>query len=112
MMPQLNRQLTLEALQRTPDSAGGYTEDWHVLGQLWASVKAGTGKEAEFEGLSITTVSYKITVRAAPYGAPSRPAPGQRFRDGTRLFRLLAVTEANKNPMYLMCWAREEEVKV
>ena len=62
------------------------------------------------EGLSISTIPYKITVRAAPHGAPSRPIPGQRFRDGVRIFRILSVTELDKGSRYLTCVAREEEI--
>ena len=66
--PQLNRKLVLEAPLRVPDGAGGFSESWGALGVLWASVRAGTGREAEAAGLSISTVPYKITVRAAPGG--------------------------------------------
>lgn len=110
MTPNLNRKLTLETLYRTRDDAGGYTESWHGLGVLWASVQPGTGREAELEGLSISSVPYRITVRAAPMGSPSRPKPGQRLRDSERIFRLIAVTEAKGSAHYLTCFAREEEV--
>lgn len=110
MTPKLNRKLNLETLYRTRDDAGGYTESWHSLGVLWASVLPGSGREAELEGLTISSVPYKITVRAAPIGAASRPKPGQRLRDGSRNFRLVAVTEAKTDARYLICFAREEEV--
>ncbi len=109
--PNLTRKLKLETAYRTRDSAGGYETTWSVLGELWAEIKAGTGNEAELAGLSISTVPYKITVRAAPFGAPSRPVAGQRLRDGERVFRVLAVTEADAEARYLTCFAREEEVK-
>lgn len=109
--PRLNRKLTLEAPDRVADGAGGYVTTWSVRGELWAAVRAGSGNEAERAGLSISTVPYKITVRAAPDGAPSRPVAGQRLRDGGRVFRVLAVTEADAAARYLTCFAREEEVK-
>ncbi|WP_440486719.1 phage head completion protein, partial [Salipiger bermudensis] len=49
-----------------------------------------------------------ITVRGAPLGASNRPLPGQRFRQQTRLFRIVAVTEAEPGGLYLTCEAREE----
>lgn len=110
-MPELNRKLKLEAPYRTRDDAGGYTTNWSVLGELWASIRAGTGNEAELAGLSISTVPFKITVRAAPIGAPSRPVAGQRLRDGERVFRVLAVTETDAKARFLTCFAREEEVQ-
>jgi len=109
--PRLNRKLKLETAYRTRDDAGGYETTWAVLGELWCAVKAGTASEAEVAGLPISTAPYKITVRAAPFGAASRPVAGQQMRDGERVFRLLAVTEADEGAKYLTCFAREEEVK-
>ena len=42
-------------------------------------------------GVILSNTAYRITVRSAPYGAPSRPAPEQRFREGTRVFRIEEV---------------------
>lgn len=105
----LTRKLVLEEPQKVTDGAGGFTEVWVALGVLWADVHAGTGREREAAGLfTVSTVPYRITVRAAPHGAPSRPKPDQRFRDGERLFRIMAVTERDPHGMYLECFAREE----
>lgn len=106
--PVLNRRLTLEAPQQAADGAGGYIETWAALGVLWGEVKPGTGREISGEGTALTRVSYRITVRGAPMGAPSRPKPEQRFREGTRLFHILAVTERDPRGLYLTCFAEEE----
>jgi head-tail adaptor len=107
--PSLNRRLVLEEPQKVSDGAGGFTEVWIALGVLWAEIRAGTGSERETAGLvTVSTVPYRITVRGAPYGAPSRPKPDQRLRDGDRLFRIMAVTEREPSGMYLECFAREE----
>jgi head-tail adaptor len=106
---ELTRKLVLEEPQKVSDGAGGFSEVWVVLGILWADVRAGAGREREAAGLfTVSTVPYRITVRAAPHGAPSRPKPDQRFRDGDRLFRILAVTERDAKGVYLECFAREE----
>jgi hypothetical protein len=55
-------------------------------------------------------VPYRIIVRAAPVGDDRRPRPEQRFREGERLFRILAVAEADRGQHYLTCFAREEVV--
>ena len=82
---------------------------WVALGVLWAEVRAGTGREREAAGLyTVSTVPYRITVRGAPHGAPSRPRSDQRFRDGERIFRIMAVTERDPQGTYLECFAREE----
>lgn len=51
---------------------------------------------------------YRIILRAAPEGAPSRPIPGQRFRQGNRLFAIAAVTETDVKGGHLTCFATEE----
>ncbi len=107
-MVRLNRRLVLEDAQTVPDGAGGFEETWIPLGALWAHVKAGTGREKAAELATLSTVPYRITVRAAPVGAPSRPKPEQRFRDGERVFRIQAVTEDEEAGTYLVCFAREE----
>ncbi|SEW20694.1 phage head-tail adaptor, putative, SPP1 family [Aliiroseovarius sediminilitoris] len=106
--PVLNRKLTLEAPVRTPDGAGGFTQSWQAVGELWAEIKPRTGRERAAGLATVSTIAFRITVRAAPDGAPSRPEPDQRFRAGSRLFRILAVTEADVGAHYLTCFAQEE----
>jgi head-tail adaptor len=104
----LNRRLVLEGAQRQPDGAGGFAEVWQPVGTVWAEVIPGTGREAGLVEATIASVSYRITVRGAPDGAPSRPRPDQRFRDSSRVFRILAVTERDRRGQYLTCFAQEE----
>lgn len=104
----LNRKLVLEAPVRALDGAGGHVETWTALGTLWASVKSGTGRESRSEFLTLSKVPYRIIVRAAPEGSPSRPRPEQRFREGNRVFRILAVSEYDARAHYLICHAKEE----
>jgi head-tail adaptor len=104
--PVLSRRLVLEAPERVADGAGGYSESWVARGRIWAEVAPrGTGREVD---AAISRLSHKITVRAAPQGAPSRPTAAMRFRDGTRLYRIEAVTEADADGRYLICIASEE----
>lgn len=106
--PHLNRTLVLEAPMRVGDGAGGYTRDWQVKGVLWAEVKAGSGRDTSDFATAISRVPYRITVRATPFGAPSRPVAGQRFRDGDRIFQINAVAERDAQARYLTCFAEEE----
>ena len=106
--PVLNRKLVLEEPQRVADGAGGFTTSWVALGTLWAEIRAGTGRERAAEFLTVSTIPFRITVRAAPEGAPSRPRPEQRFTAGSRIFRILAVTESDPSGRYLVCFAQEE----
>lgn len=108
--PHLNRALTLEEAVDLPDGAGGFTRSWQALGVLWAELRPGSGRERAGDGAALSLSAYRITLRAAPVGHPTRPRPDQRFRDGTRLFRILAVAEADTRGRYLLCTAQEEVV--
>ncbi|MGI1663330.1 head-tail adaptor protein [Palleronia sp. KMU-117] len=106
--PRLNRPLALEVAERLPDGAGGFVDSWSALGTLWAEIRPGAGDERAQDFATLSRVSCRILVRAAPVGAPSRPRPEQRFRDGGRVWRILAVTESDATGAYLTCFAREE----
>ena len=108
--PRLNRRLTLEAPQRVADGAGGFSESWVALGEMWAEVAPRTGRERSVGGTALSSVAHRITVRAAPVGAPSRPEVNQRFREGSRLFLIEAVVERDPDGRFLTCFAQEETV--
>ncbi|GAA6149551.1 head-tail adaptor protein [Pseudooceanicola nitratireducens] len=108
MSPRLNRLLVLEDRQRQPDGSGGYSEAWVALGEIWADVSARTGRGTDLGPLATARTGYRIVVRGAPVGTPSRPVAGQRFREGPRLFRIEAVAERDSEGRYLICFAHEE----
>ena len=105
--PFLNRKLVLEARDTTPDGAGGFSTTWSTVGTHWGEISFRSGQERDIGQRSVASATLRIVVRAAPDGAPSRPKPNQRFREGSRIFEILAVTENNRNPQYLDCWAKE-----
>lgn len=109
-LPRLNREVVLEDPQRMPDGSGGFAETWVPLGTFWAEIRTGFGRESAADLMKVSTLAFRITVRAAPPGAPSRPRPEQRFREGSRLFRILAVAERDPAGTYLTCFAEEEVV--
>jgi head-tail adaptor len=106
--PNLNRRLQLEVPTRVADGAGGFQLTWTARGSLWAAVKPGSGREAPTVEAREAQVSYQITVRGAPVGSDARPKPEDRLREATRVFTVLAVTEADSRGQYLTCFAREE----
>ena len=106
--PQLNRSLVLEAPVQVADGAGGFGLTWATVGTLWGEVKAGSGRDTAGVEITLATVPYRVTVRGAPVGSPRRPLPQQRFRDGTRVYNIVAVTERDPDGLYLSCFAREE----
>lgn len=105
---QTTRALALEAPVDLPDGAGGLIRSWQVLGTLWAEVLPGTGRAAAGEEVSLGYTPFRITVRGAPPGSDERPQAGQRFREGGRLFTILAVTERDAAGGWLTCFAKEE----
>ena len=107
----LNRKLVLEAPAQTADGAGGFSTDWTALGTMWGNVTARSGRTVNGEGAVHSQVRYRIIVRSAPVGSSMRPKPEQRFKEGTRLYRIDAVSESDLAGLYLECWAHEEVVQ-
>ena len=56
---------------------------------------------------AIPDLRLRITVRSVPFDHPNRPVPGDRFREGDRLYAIDAVHEADHKGRYLACFARE-----
>ena len=69
-------------------------------------IEAGGADDGEAGTLS--KVALKITLRAAPIGASTRPQAGQRLREGTRVYSIDAVTLAHPGGRYVTCHATEE----
>lgn len=107
--PVLNVPLLLETPQRQADGMGGFRLAWAPVGQVWAEMKAGAGRETRAEVGPQSLVSWRITVRAAREGDPRRPRPDQRLRMGQRLFRIDAVAERDTQGRWLTCFATEED---
>lgn len=104
----LNHKLVLETPERASDGMGGFAETWAMLGTLWGEVKPRSGAERGGQGGPLSRVVLKITLRAAPFGAASRPRPEQRLRDGDRLYRILAVEDSDVGGHFLTVLAEEE----
>lgn len=107
-MPRMNRKMVLEAPVRTPDGAGGFEITWEALGTVWADVRVGAGRERAGVAVSLAQVPCKIILRSAPMGDSMRPAPDQRFRAGSQVMVIQAVTEDHPAGKYLTCYAIEE----
>jgi len=108
MSVNLNRKMVLERAERVADGAGGFTQAWVPVGTLWAALKPGSGRERLGAGVTVSSVPWRITVRAAPMDSSARVLPDQRLREGARVFRVTAVAEADADARYLTCFAIEE----
>lgn len=100
--------MSLERPVHVPDGAGGATCSWEPLGTLWAGLRALGAPRDEGGAVPSISTRWRVTVRAAEVGAPSRPVPGQRLRLGERIFAVEAVREREGDPRYLDCDAIEE----
>lgn len=103
----LSRKLVLEERVNTPDGKGGFCGGWQSLGTVWADVDARSGREALVGSRDVSKIKHRIIVRAAPMGSVRRPRADQRFREGTRIFSILAVSEFNARGRWLECWTEE-----
>lgn len=106
--PVLSHLLTLENHDVAPDGAGGFVQDWRVLGELWGEIKPRSGRRTRGETGPMSASRVQITVRACPIGHPARPVAGQRFRHGNRRFRIDAVNDLEPAGVYVVCDAIEE----
>ncbi len=106
----LNRKLVLEKKLRSSDGAGGYATSWISVGNLWADISAGSGRERTVAGGDLSEVRHMITVRSAPVSSSMRPRPDQRFREGTRVFVIDAVSDFDRFGRFLNCATREEKL--
>lgn len=97
-------------MSQVPDGAGGYTENWGILGVLWANVDARHGRVRNGGAVQTSVVRYRILVRSAPTGSDRRPKADQRFRDGSDVYVIDAVAPHDEAGLYLECWARSEVV--
>jgi head-tail adaptor len=104
----LNRPMALEEAHAAPDGAGGHEVTWTILGTHWTELRPGSGREVRGEIVPHGQMLFRIFLRASPQGSPQRPRPDQRFRDGERIFHILAVSEADPLGAYLICHAREK----
>jgi head-tail adaptor len=103
----LRRRLTLEARVAEPDGSGGFEAGWAALGLLWAELEPLGGGESFAGGRPRPRQRYRIVVRGAPWGAPSRPRADQRFRERPRVFDILSVAETDGEGWFLEILAEE-----
>ncbi len=103
----MKRRMALEAFEDAPDGGGGSAGFWRALGWHWAELRAVSARDARVGEVLRAEVSHRVTVRWRPDGAPSRPTAKQRFREGGRVFDIVAVAEADDKARALTCWVTE-----
>lgn len=101
------RRLTRLVQVRVADGAGGYTSTWEARGGIWADVKAGSGSARVTELGEEPRLRVRILTPAVPQGHDARVEPGNRLQEGTRLFEVEAVHEADQTGRVLVLFSRE-----
>lgn len=84
----LNRRLVLEAPVEAPDGQGGVTRSFETVATLWASVIPAGARNAFDADAAGVEVTHRIVLRRNP-----GITPRQRFRDGTTIYRIVALRE-------------------
>ena len=102
---ELTRRVTLEALNRTPDGAGGAVESWTTVATLFAAVRALSGGEGLAFDRMTGRATHEIIIR---YRADVKPA--MRFRLGTRTFEILALLDEEGRRRHLRCLVEERDL--
>ena len=85
----LNRRLTLEAPVETPDGTGGVTRGYADEATLWAQVIPVSARADVAAGSLGAGLRLRIVIRA--HGGIGT---WHRFRDGARIYRILALRES------------------
>ena len=107
MRRHFTRRLVRMVARRTSDGAGGFDRDWVPSGAIWADVKVRSGGQRTTELGEEPRLRLRIVTHAVPVGHAARPGAGDRLLDGSRLYEVEAVHEADAERRYLTCFANE-----
>jgi SPP1 family predicted phage head-tail adaptor len=87
----LNRRLTLEAPVESDDGAGGVTRSYAAVATLWASVEPVSARGEVAAAALGAAISHRIRIRTN-----ADVTLRYRFRDGARIFQIVAMRERDK----------------
>jgi SPP1 family predicted phage head-tail adaptor len=101
----LRQRLTLEALERTSDEGGGFTETWIEVATLSAALRPIGGGERVETGRLAGTITHEVVLRYR-----QGVVPAMRFRKATRIFHILAVIDVEERRRWLKCLCEERDL--
>ncbi len=102
MISKLRHRAALEVKTLTPDGAGGFSESWDAVAQLWCAVEPLAASDAFAAGKLESRVRHRLRIRRG-----LAVAAGNRLRVGERLFAVHAVIDEGP-PAPLVTLACEE----
>jgi SPP1 family predicted phage head-tail adaptor len=97
----LSERFTLEAPVRTADGGGGAGVAWETVAELWVHVRSITGDERLRHDQLAGRLTHEVWLRQR-LGV----APAMRFRQGSRLYEIVAVLEPRRRA-WLKCLCEE-----
>nr|WP_238941524.1 head-tail adaptor protein [Jannaschia sp. Os4] len=97
--------MTLLRPSEVADGSGGVVRGWVEVCGLWGEVKLRSGGARGGEWGASERVRVRIATRALPEGHPNRPRPGDRMRDGMRLWSVDAVAPEDGRGAWLRLFA-------
>lgn len=97
---ELNRRVTLQAVTRAPDGAGGYVETWIDLATIWSKVEALCGRELFLAQQVQAELSHRVTIRFR-----HKITPAMRLKYGIRILEIVAPINPDEGTelLQLMC---------
>lgn len=98
----LQHRLTLEAPVETPDGAGGVIRTYESVATLWATLQPLSARESMEAAQRGMTVTHRIVLRFSA-DITSR----HRFRDGSRIFRIVSLRDRDGRKRFLDIAAEE-----
>jgi SPP1 family predicted phage head-tail adaptor len=98
----LSRRLTLEEPVETPDGAGGVVRSFAAVAVLWASVAPVSARGSVEASHLAAGVTHRIVIRTGP-----QLSTRHRLREGTRIFRIVSLRDADDSGRFLEIHAEE-----
>jgi SPP1 family predicted phage head-tail adaptor len=98
----LRHRLVLEAPVETPDGAGGVTRTYQALTNVWAKVTPASARDQLVASAPGATVTHRIVIRRR-----NDVTTGHRFRLGARVYRILALRDADGGGQFTEIIAEE-----
>ncbi len=102
---ELRTRLSLEAPSRASDGGGGASITWQEVAEVWAAVRPQSAQENLALDRVAGSVSHEIVIRFR-----AGVTPKMRFRQGTRVFGILAAFDPDLRRHWLRCLAEERDL--
>lgn len=99
---ELRHRLVLEVPVETPDGAGGVTRGYATVGVVWAKLTPIAARDDLVAAGAGATVTHSMLVRAR-----TDLTTRHRLRDGARVFRIVALRDADGRGRFVEIQAEE-----